>query len=121
MRLEVKGSNELRELKRPYLICPNHQSFLDPFVVCSLYPFQLFRNFFHVGASEFFEGRIMRAVAALLNVVPVNPDSELMRAMKAGAIGLKAGKVLNIILGRARLRRRDAHVQERRCHPGHGT
>jgi 1-acyl-sn-glycerol-3-phosphate acyltransferase len=28
--------------------------------------------------------------------VPVNPDTELMRAMKAGAIGLKNGKVLNI-------------------------
>jgi 1-acyl-sn-glycerol-3-phosphate acyltransferase len=32
----------------------------------------------------------------MLNVVPVNPDTELMRAMKAGAIGLKNGKVLNI-------------------------
>lgn len=109
MRLEVKGLENLRSamnrgvedpaLRIPhsaFLVCPNHQSFLDPFVLCSLYPFQLFRNFFHVGASEFFEGRIMRAVAALLNVVPVNPDAELMRAMKAGAIGLKNGKVLNI-------------------------
>ena len=31
-----------------------------------------------------------------MNVVPVNPDTELMRAMKSGAIGLKNGKVLNI-------------------------
>jgi 1-acyl-sn-glycerol-3-phosphate acyltransferase len=38
----------------------------------------------------------MRFVAKMLNVVPVNPDTELMRAMKAGAIGLKHGKVLNI-------------------------
>lgn len=97
MRLEVDGKENLRtESGKAFLICPNHQSFLDPFVLCSTYRFSLFRNFFHVGASEFFEGRLMRSVATMLNVVPVNPDTELMRAMKAGAIGLKHGRVLNI-------------------------
>lgn len=96
MLLEVKGKENLRTLERPYLICPNHQSFLDPFVLCSNYSYALFRNIFHVGASEFFEGSLLRFVAKMLNVVPVNPDTELMRAMKAGAIGLKHGKVLNI-------------------------
>jgi long-chain acyl-CoA synthetase len=96
MRLEVDGVSHLQELKRPYLICPNHQSFFDPFVLCSNYPYHLFRNIFHVGASEFFSNSLTRGIAKMLNVVPVNPDTELMRAMKAGAIGLKNGKVLNI-------------------------
>jgi len=96
MLLEVKGLDRLRSLQKPFLICPNHQSFLDPFVLCSNYPFHLFRNSFHVGASEFFANSFMRFVAKMLNVVPVNPDTELMRAMKAGAIGLRHGKVLNI-------------------------
>jgi len=87
---------EIKKLERPFLICPNHQSFLDPFVLSSNYPFALFRNIFHVGASEFFSNALMRFIAKMLNVVPVNPDTELMRAMKAGAIGLKHGKVLNI-------------------------
>jgi long-chain acyl-CoA synthetase len=95
MRLEVQGRENL-DRDGAFLICPNHQSFLDPFVLTSIYKFKLFKNFFHVGASEFFEGRIMRWVATMLNVVPVNPDTELMRAMKAGAIGLKHGRVLNI-------------------------
>ncbi len=105
MLLEVRGKENLANLTalndkgliaKPFLICPNHQSFLDPFVLCSNYPYRLFKNIFHVGASEFFEGRFLRAIAAMLNVVPVNPDTELMRAMKSGAIGLKNGKVLNI-------------------------
>ena len=96
MMLEVKGLDHIKDLKKPYLICPNHQSFLDPFVLTSNYPFDVFRNTFHVGASEFFEGPILRFVAKMVNVVPINPDTELMRAMKAGAIGLKHGKVLNI-------------------------
>ena len=79
-----------------YLICPNHQSFLDPFVLCSNYKFSLFQNVFHVGASEFFTNKFMQFIARMLNVVPVNPDTELMRAMKISAIGLKHGKVLNI-------------------------
>jgi long-chain acyl-CoA synthetase len=105
MLLEVRGSENIKSrlnlaedgsLAKPFLICPNHQSFLDPFVICSNYPYRLFKNIFHVGASEFFEGSLMRSIAQMLNVVPVNPDTELMRAMKAGAIGLKNGRVLNI-------------------------
>lgn len=103
MRLEIIGKENLDRIEtersnggKTYLICPNHQSFLDPFVLCSTYRFSLFRNFFHVGASEFFDSRFMAWVARMLNVVPINPDTELMRAMKAGAIGLKNNRVLNI-------------------------
>lgn len=104
-RLEVRGMENLKSrlnlakdgsIAEPFLICPNHQSFLDPFVLCSNYPYRLFKNIFHVGASEFFQGSLMKNIAKMLNVVPVNPDTELMRAMKAGAIGLKNGRVLNI-------------------------
>ncbi len=97
MRLEVRGLDNIPPLENgAFLICPNHQSFLDPFVLCSNYSLRLFSNIFHVGASEFFSNAPMRFVARMLNVVAVNPDTELMRAMKAGAIGLRNGKVLNI-------------------------
>jgi len=96
MRLEVSGRENLSLVKRPFLVCPNHQSFLDAFVVCSSYSQDTLRNTFHVGASEFFQSALMKQVAKLLNIVPVDPDTQLMRAMKAGAIGLKHGKILNI-------------------------
>lgn len=96
LQLEVKGGEQFRSMKRPFIICPNHQSFLDPFVVCSTYPYDFFSNTFHVGASEFFGNRFMSWVARMLQIVPVDPDTQLMKAMKAGAIGLKRGKLLNI-------------------------
>ena len=96
MQLEVHGIENLRSMKRPFLICPNHQSFLDPFVLCSNYSFDFFKNTFHVGASEFFQTRLMGWIAQMLHVVPVDPDTQLMKAMKAGAIGLKRGRILNI-------------------------
>ncbi|HEY8562846.1 MAG TPA: AMP-binding protein [Pyrinomonadaceae bacterium] len=96
MRLEVENIENLKRLEKPFLICPNHQSFLDPFVLCSTYDFDRFRNTFHVGASFFFQNGFMKWVAKMLQTVPVDPDTQLMKAMKAGAIGLKRGRILNI-------------------------
>ena len=103
MRLEVEGREHLEQLGqdrektgRPFLICPNHQSYLDAFIVASTYPYSVFRDIFHVGTSGIFKGRFMEFVGRMVYVVPVDPDTQLMRAMKAGAIGLKAGKILNI-------------------------
>ncbi len=96
MRLEVQNIENLQKLEKPFLICPNHQSFLDPFVLCSTYDYERFSNTFHVGASDFFQNRFMKWVALMLQTVPVDPDTQLMKAMKAGAIGLKHGKILNI-------------------------
>src|SRR5439155_6677725 len=109
LRLDVTGLENLTSLRDPsksdsalrtrhsaLIVCPNHQSFLDPFVVCSNYPLSFFRDVFHVGASEFWQGGFMTWVSRLLQVVPVNPDTELMRAMRAGAAGLKNGKILHI-------------------------
>lgn len=95
-RLEVKGREVLTDLEPPYLICPNHQSYLDPFLVCSTYPRRVLSNIFHVGASMFFTNAVMAQLARLINVVPIDPDLQLLRAMRAGTAGLRAGKILNI-------------------------
>lgn len=96
LRMEVRGLEHLRGLKAPFLICPNHQSFLDPILVCSVYPYSVLKNIFHVGASEYWSNVFSAQIAKLLNIVPVDPDTNLMKAMRAGAAGLRAGKILNI-------------------------
>jgi long-chain acyl-CoA synthetase len=96
LRMEVKGSDVLLRLNPPYLICPNHQSYIDPLLVCSAYPRSVLRNVFHVGASMYFTNAAMAQLARLINVVPIDPDVQLLRAMRAGAAGLRAGKILNI-------------------------
>jgi len=94
--LEVSGAEQLSRMKRPFIVCPNHQSFLDPFIVTSNYPYQVLKNTFAVGASEFFQSSFMQFLGRLLNVVPIDPDTQLLKAIKASAAGLKHGKVLNI-------------------------
>lgn len=95
-RMEVSGSDVLTRLTPPYLICPNHQSYIDPFLVCSTYPRRVLQNVFHVGAAIYFTRGAMAQLGRLINVVPIDPDVQLLRAMRAGAAGLRAGKILNI-------------------------
>ena len=78
----------------PYLICPNHQSYIDAFVVLSALPWGVFRQLFFVGASEYFESPLMRGFARATNIVPVDANVNLVRALQAGAAGLRLGKVL---------------------------
>ena len=95
-RMEVTGSDVLMRLKPPYLICPNHQSYLDPFLVCSTYPLSVLQNVVHVGASMYFVNFALAQLARLINVLPIDPDTHLLRAMRAGAAALREGKLLNI-------------------------
>lgn len=95
-RLEVRGAEVLTQVEPPYLICPNHQSYLDPFIVCSTYPRRVLRDVFHVGASMFFQNAVTEQLAMLINVVPIDPDTHLLRAMRAGAAGLSARRILTI-------------------------
>jgi long-chain acyl-CoA synthetase len=93
VRFEVTGRDDLPR-RGPYLISPNHQSYLDSFVVVGLLPFHVFRQLFFVGASEYFDTPLTARLARFANIIPVDPDSSLVPAMQAGGFGLRHGKVL---------------------------
>ncbi|MGH9861392.1 MAG: AMP-binding protein [Candidatus Acidiferrales bacterium] len=78
----------------PYLLCPNHQSHLDPFLLVAALPRRVMRDVFFVGASEYFATPLKAWFARKVNLVPVDPDANLVRAMQAGAYGLRLGKIL---------------------------
>jgi long-chain acyl-CoA synthetase len=91
--LKVSGIEKLPK-GGPYLLCSNHQSYLDPLILASVLPSDLFDRLFAVGTSEIFGEGFMRRLARSLNVVVVDPDANLVSAMRAGAFGLRQGKVL---------------------------
>jgi long-chain acyl-CoA synthetase len=92
-RVRAYGLDHL-PAKGPYILSPNHQSYLDPFVLVSALPFRAVRNSFAVGAAEYYQTPFMKRAARWTNVIPVDADSNLESAMKAGAAGLRLGKVL---------------------------
>ncbi len=76
------------------IISPNHQTYVDAFLLAARLPFGVFRRVFLVGASEYFETPLMAWLARAVNIVPVDPNANLVTAMRAGAAGLRLGKVL---------------------------
>lgn len=94
--LEVKGGAVLKGLKPPYVLCPNHQSYIDPLLVGSVLPVGVLERIIHVGASEYFIGAATSRFARLTKVVPIDPDIYLVRAMRAGAEVLRQGRILSV-------------------------
>jgi long-chain acyl-CoA synthetase len=91
--LRVEGTSRIPR-SGPVVISPNHQTYLDGFFVAAALPFHAFRRIFFVGAAEYFETRVMAWGARAINIVPVDPDANLVNAMRAAATGLRLGKVL---------------------------
>ncbi|MFY9560620.1 MAG: AMP-binding protein [Terriglobales bacterium] len=91
--LKVRGLENLPE-KGPYLLCSNHQSYFDPVAMGAVMPWRLFRNTFALGTSDIFGQGFMRRLARWIRVVVLDPDANLIPAMRAGAYGLRQGRVL---------------------------
>jgi long-chain acyl-CoA synthetase len=91
--LKVSGLEKL-PLKGPYILSSNHQSFIDPVILGSLAPWPVFENLFSVGTSEIFGSGFMRRLASWLRVIVLDPDANLLPAMRAGAFGLRHGRIL---------------------------
>jgi long-chain acyl-CoA synthetase len=91
--LKLRGLENLPE-KGPYLLCSNHQSYIDPLVMTGALPYRLFRDTFALGTSDIFGKGFMRRLARWLRVVVLDPDANLVPAMRAGFFGLSQGHIL---------------------------
>jgi long-chain acyl-CoA synthetase len=89
--LHVRGLEKL-PIGGPYIISSNHQSYLDAVILASVLPPQEFDRVFAVGTSEIFGKGFMLRLARSLRVVVLDPDANLIPAMRAGAFGLRQGR-----------------------------
>jgi len=92
-KLKITGMEKLPK-RGPFILSPNHQSYLDAPILTANLPYPIFINTFYVGTSEIFGSGLMRYLARFLRLIPVDPDANLVPAMRAGAYGLQHGRVL---------------------------
>jgi len=78
----------------PFMLCPNHQSFLDGFLIAGALPYRTIRDAFYVGEAEYFASPVTAWFARQIHLIPIDPDTNLVRAMQAGAYGLRNDRVL---------------------------
>jgi long-chain acyl-CoA synthetase len=91
--LHVRGIEKL-PTSGAYILSSNHQSYLDPLILASVLPPRVFDRVFAVGTSEIFGKGLMLRLARSLRVVVVDPDANLIPAMRAGAFGVRQGRPL---------------------------
>lgn len=95
LRLRCFGLEKLPRTM-PFLLCPNHESFLDGPLLVSVLPRKVIYSMFILGYSDYWQGALSRRLAQLCKIVSIDPNVNLIRAMQAGAAGLKQGHALLI-------------------------
>ena len=88
--IEVEGLENVPQ-QGAYLLCSNHQSFVDPALLLAVLPARALLHLFAVGTSEIFGSGFRRHVVRILRVVVVDPDANLIFVMRVGAFGLRYG------------------------------
>jgi len=78
----------------PFILCPNHQSFLDGPLLISVLPKRVIDRIFVLGYTDYWRGRVMGFFAKMSRIVAVDADANLVQALQLGAAGLRNGKVL---------------------------
>lgn len=94
-RLEIKGKNNI-PAKGPYIIAPNHVSFLDGFVIASSVSFEVFKDLYFLGFYRYFTGVALQWLGRISHVIPVDPATYLSKAMQVSAYVLRNKKSLCI-------------------------
>lgn len=93
-RLRVTGRNNL-PVDGPFLLTPNHCSYLDPLAIAAALPASVRRRTCWAGwAGKMHKGPLWRTVSRSLRVFPVNADRDLGGAIRLGAQVLAGGDAL---------------------------
>ena len=93
-KLKVEGIENL-PLKKPYIITPNHASYIDGFAVAAALPMSRFKQLYTLGLQKYFRGPL-KYFAKLAHVIPIDRETYLHKAIQISFYVLKNGKSLLI-------------------------
>ncbi len=94
-RIRVRGGEHLPR-SGPFIIAPNHVSYLDGFIVASSVSFETFEQLFFLGLQRFFAGPVRSQFARLSHVIPIDLETNLTRALQLSSFCLLSGRSLCI-------------------------
>jgi long-chain acyl-CoA synthetase len=88
-RLSVHGRWRLPE-KGPFVLSPNHVSYLDSFVLASVLDFKVLNETYWAGWTGVAFGPLFRLLRRLCHVVPIDPDKAAASSLAFGAAVLRS-------------------------------
>ncbi len=101
-KLEIEGLENIP--KSPVIFAPNHQSFLDGFLLVASLPTDTLKNTYFLAEVTYFKSRFRRWIADNFNILIVNVNKDLKVSLQKSAYILKEGKNLVIFPEGARTR-----------------
>jgi long-chain acyl-CoA synthetase len=78
------------------VLCVNHGSYLDAFIVEASMPASLRKGLFFVGFRAYFEQPLIRNIIKYIRVIPIDPGMHFVEAMQASSYVLKNDKIVCI-------------------------
>ena len=78
------------------ILCVNHSSYLDAFIVEAAMPSSLRQGLFFVGFKTYFEQPFIKNIIKYIRVIPIDPGMHFVEAMQASAYVLKNDKIVCI-------------------------
>jgi long-chain acyl-CoA synthetase len=93
VRFEVEGREHLPG-RGAFILCVNHQSYLDGFLLLSAIPYRLVRRLILLGKPQYFAHGIAAWLSPRLNIAAVDADANLIQAMRISARVLREGRAL---------------------------
>ena len=81
--IKVHQGKEFLPKQGPYLICPNHASYLDGFVVFSSLPLKNSMQTFFLGYSKIFNSPIISWTVKVARLISIDTATHLTEAMQA--------------------------------------
>jgi long-chain acyl-CoA synthetase len=94
-RLKVFGTENIPRTGR-CILCVNHGSYLDAFIVEASVPRRLRKGLFFVGFRAYFEQPLIKNIVKYIRVIPIDPGMHFVEAMQASSYVLKNDKIVCI-------------------------
>lgn len=82
--------------KGNFILCPNHASYFDGFVVASAIPFSMINNLYFLGDKNIFEHPSKKWALKMARLVPIDPTKELVNTLQVSSYILRNNKMLCI-------------------------
>jgi len=93
--LKVFGTENIPRMGR-CILCVNHSSYLDAFIVEASMPASLEKGLFFVGFRAYFEQPFIKNIIKYIKVIPIDPGMHFVEAMQASSYVLRNDKIVCI-------------------------
>lgn len=90
-KLKVFGFEHLEKTAEPFIIAPNHLSYLDGYVITAILPFKLKRKLFFIGLADFFDKTFLKIFKEPAGVLSFDETLEPIKAIRASIFVIKKG------------------------------